>query len=60
METLLRLLTAVGEGTAGEMTYVEYENAIWIVHSDTSHAGRKLYNFKNYIRNISIKLITFS
>lgn len=42
------MVLAEGEGTAGEMTYVEYENAIWIVHSDTSHAGRMLYNFKKY------------
>jgi hypothetical protein len=42
------MVLAEGEGTAGEMTYVEYKNAIWIVNSDTSHAGRMLYNFKKY------------
>ncbi len=42
------MVLAEGEGTAGEMTYVEYENAIWIVHSDISHVGRMLYNFKKY------------
>jgi hypothetical protein len=42
------MVLAEGEGTDGEMTYVEYKNAIWIVHSDTSHAGRMLYNFKKY------------
>lgn len=42
------MVLAQGEGTSDVMTYVEYENAIWIVHSDTSHAGRMLYNFKKY------------
>ncbi|SFR88853.1 hypothetical protein [Anaeromicropila populeti] len=42
------MVLAEGEGSAGEMTFVDYENAIWIVHSDTSHTGRMLYNFKKY------------
>lgn len=34
---------AMGEGTAGELFYVYYDNAVWIVHCDTSHMGRQMY-----------------
>jgi len=37
-----------GLGAAGEMSTVIYDNATWIVHGDTSHAGRTMYNLKKY------------
>ena len=39
---------AQGEGTAGMLHYVEYDGAIWIYHSDTTHAGRQTYYFEKY------------
>ncbi len=35
---------AQGEGTAGELSYVTYEGKTIIVHRDTSHGGRQIYN----------------
>lgn len=34
---------AEGEGTAGVLFYTYYDNAAWIVHSDTTHVGRQVY-----------------
>lgn len=39
---------AVGEGTAGVLSYTDYDNATWIVHSDTTHAGRQIYWLTRY------------
>ena len=39
---------AEGEGTAGTLSYAEYEGLIYIVHSDTSHAGRQIHLFDRY------------
>lgn len=39
---------AAGEGTAGVLSYTDYDNAAWIVHSDTTHAGRQTYWLKRY------------
>lgn len=39
---------AAGEGTAGVLSYTDYDNAIWIVHSDTAHAGRQTYWLTKY------------
>ena len=39
---------AQGEGTAGVLSYANYDNAVWIVHSDTTHAGRKMYWLAKY------------
>lgn len=39
---------AQGEGTAGVLSYADYDNAVWIVHSDTTHAGRKTYWLAKY------------
>lgn len=39
---------ATGEGTAGVLSYTDYDNAIWIVHSDTTHAGRQTYWLTRY------------
>jgi hypothetical protein len=39
---------AQGEGTAGELSYIEYEDSIYIIHRDTSHGGRKIYRFDLY------------
>ncbi|MCM1182278.1 MAG: hypothetical protein NC337_02760 [Roseburia sp.] len=41
-------ILAQGEGTAGVLSYTEYENATWIVHRDTSHAGRQMYWLTKY------------
>lgn len=39
---------AQGEGTAGVLFYTNYDNATWIVHCDTSHAGRQMYWLTRY------------
>ncbi|MCM1252220.1 MAG: hypothetical protein NC321_05320 [Clostridium sp.] len=39
---------ATGEGTTGVLSYAEYEDAVWIVHSDTSHAGRQMFWLMKY------------
>lgn len=39
---------AEGEGTAGVLSYTKYDNAVWIVHSDTTHAGRQIYWLTKY------------
>lgn len=37
-----------GTGTARMLHYIEYDDAIWIYHSDTSHLGRQIYEFEKY------------
>ncbi len=37
-----------GEGTAGVLFYTDYDSATWIVHSDTTHAGRQTYWLTRY------------
>lgn len=39
---------AAGEGTAGILSYTDYDHATWIVHSDTTHAGRQTYWLTKY------------
>lgn len=39
---------AEGEGTAGFLSYAVYDNATWIVHSDTTHVGRQTYWFTRF------------
>ena len=39
---------AEGEGTAGVLFYTNYDNAVWIVHSDTTHVGRQTYWLTKY------------
>lgn len=39
---------ASGEGTAGILSYTNYDNAAWIVHSDTTHVGRQTYWLTKY------------
>lgn len=39
---------AEGEGTAGVLFYTNYDNAVWIVHSDTTHMGRQMYWLTRY------------
>lgn len=39
---------AEGEGTAGVLSYAEYDDATWIVHQDTSHAGRQMFWLSKY------------
>ncbi len=34
---------AEGEGTAGVLFYAYFDNAVWIAHCDTTHAGRQMY-----------------
>lgn len=41
-------ILAVGEGTAGVLSYAAFENAVWVVHRDTSHAGRQMYWLDQY------------
>ena len=39
---------AEGDGTAQTLSYTDYDNAVWIVHSDTTHAGRQMYWLTRY------------
>lgn len=39
---------AAGKGMAGVLSYTDYDNAIWIVHRDTSHMGRQIYWLTRY------------
>lgn len=39
---------ASGEGTAGVLSYADYDNATWIVHSDTLHGGRQKFWLTRY------------
>lgn len=39
---------AEGEGTAEFLSYTNYENAVWIVHRDITHAGRQIYWLSKY------------
>ena len=39
---------AEGEGTTGLLSYTGYDNATWIVHSDTTHMGRETYWLTRY------------
>lgn len=39
---------AAGEGTARVLSYTDYDHATWIVHSDTTHAGRQTYWLTKY------------
>lgn len=39
---------AEGEGTAGVLSYAAFENAVWVAHRDTSHAGRQMYWLDQY------------
>ena len=39
---------AEGEGTAGTLSYAQYEDLTYIVHSDTSHGGRQIHIFDRY------------
>ncbi len=42
---------ACGEGTAGELTYVNYNGSTYICHFDTSHSGREVYLLDEYNGN---------
>lgn len=37
-----------GEGTIATISYTSYEGKNWIVHSDTTHSGRVMYDFTLY------------
>lgn len=39
---------AEGEGTTGLLSYTNYDNATWIVHSDTTHMGRQTFWLTRY------------
>ena len=39
---------AAGKGTAGVLSYTDYDDATWIVHRDTSHGGRQIYWLTKY------------
>ncbi len=45
---------AQGEGTTARCSYTEYDGACWIVHSDTTHAGRCTYELTKYDGNLNI------
>lgn len=37
-----------GMGTAGVISYAQFDGKTWIVHGDTTHGGRTMYDFKLY------------
>ncbi len=39
---------AHGEGTGGVLGHTRYDGDQWIVHSDTTHAGRQIYKLERY------------
>lgn len=40
-----------GEGTSSTLRYIWYEGKNWIIHSDTMHSGRIMYDFTLYDGN---------
>ena len=51
---------AEGEGTAGYLSYADYEGKTYIIHSDTSHAGRQIFIFDRYEDGKSVENFTLS
>ena len=45
---------AHGEGTTAVCSYTWYNEECWIVHSDTTHAGRCIYKLSKYNGNLDI------
>lgn len=41
-------ILAEGEGTTGVLFYTNFDHAVWIVHCDTTHAGRQMYWLEKY------------
>lgn len=39
---------AEGDGTSQTLSHANYDNAVWIVYSDTTHAGRQMYWLTRY------------
>lgn len=39
---------AGGDGTASVLSHTECDGEMWIVHSDTTHVGRKYYKLEKY------------
>lgn len=39
---------AQGGGTGGELFFTHYDDAVWIVHCDITHAGRQMYWLTRY------------
>lgn len=44
-------LVVLACGGGYELSYMEYDNSVWIVYSDTSHQGREYYLFEKYDGN---------
>lgn len=47
-------LIAQGEGTAAICSCTTYDGATWIVHRDTTHAGRRMYFLDKYNGDLQI------
>ena len=45
---------AQGEGTAAYCSYTLYDDAYWIVHSDTLHVGRCTYNLEKFNGDLEV------
>ena len=43
-----------GWGTAGICQYVTYKDAVWVLHKDTTHTGRRSYHFDKYDGDLNI------
>lgn len=41
-------ILATGDGTSQVLSHISYDDAMWIVHSDTTHQGRKVYWLTKY------------
>lgn len=41
-------ILATGDGTSQVLSHISYDDAVWIVHSDTTHQGRKVYWLTKY------------
>jgi len=46
---------AQGEGTTAYCSYTQYDDAYWIVHSDTSHAGRCTYDLVRFNGELEVE-----
>ncbi len=42
------IVFASGDGTASNLSYINCDDGIWIVHSDTMHSGRTYYRMEKY------------
>ena len=49
-----------GTGTAEYMSYIFYDGKYWVVHSDTTHLGRQIYQIDQYHGRNIVKEISLT